>query len=74
MELNATSPAQYSLSLWITGDTGGQPIYDGDVRVALDVAPARIFPSGREPHSRMGIAYFPLVWRVPATKQASLTE
>jgi hypothetical protein len=38
------------------------------------VAPARIFPSGREPHSRMGIAYFPLVWRVPATKQASLTE
>jgi lipopolysaccharide transport system ATP-binding protein len=67
-------PAQYSLSLWITGDTGGQPIYDGDVRVALDVAPARIFPSGREPHSRMGIAYFPLVWRVPATKQASLTE
>jgi homopolymeric O-antigen transport system ATP-binding protein len=57
-------PAQYSLSLWITGETG-QPIYDGDVRLALDVEPAQIFPSGREPSSRLGIAYFPLVWRIP---------
>jgi lipopolysaccharide transport system ATP-binding protein len=67
-------PTQYSLSFWITGDTGGQPVYDGDVRVALDVEPARIFASGREPHSRMGIAYFPLVWRVPENKQASLAK
>ena len=62
-------PAQYSLSLWITGDTGGQPIYDGDVRVALDVEPTSLFPSGQAPDSRMGITYFPLVWRVPAAKR-----
>jgi lipopolysaccharide transport system ATP-binding protein len=60
-------PARYSLSLWISGETG-QPIYDGDVRLALDVEPARIFPSGREPSSRLGIVYFPMVWRVPSAK------
>ncbi len=64
-------PAQYSLSLWISGETG-QPIHDGDVRLALDVEPARIFPSGREPGSHLGIAYFPLVWRVPAAEQVKL--
>jgi len=57
-------PAQYYLSLWIT-EPGGKPIYDGDVRVVLEVEPANIYASGRTPTSRHGIAYFPQRWSVP---------
>ena len=60
-------PARYYLSLWITGESG-QPIYDGDIRVALQVEPANIFRSGRLPDSRSGIVFFPQHWRVPEAK------
>jgi hypothetical protein len=57
-------PGRYSLSLWITAQ-GGTPVYDGDVRTALQVEPANIYPSGRMPESRHGIIYFPQRWTVP---------
>lgn len=57
-------PAQYYLSLWIT-ELGGTPIYDGDVRVVLEVEPANIYASGRTPTSRHGIAFFPQRWSIP---------
>jgi len=57
-------PAQYYLSLWIT-ELGGTPIYDGDVRAVLEVEPANIYPSGRTPTSRQGIAFFPQKWIAP---------
>jgi len=57
-------PARYTLSLWATGD-GGQPVYDGDVRVALDVEPANIYPSGARPDARQGIIFIPQRWRIP---------
>jgi lipopolysaccharide transport system ATP-binding protein len=60
-------PARYYLSLWITDPTG-QPVYDGDVRAALDVDPANIYRSGRKPDSRQGIVYFPQRWRVPEAR------
>jgi lipopolysaccharide transport system ATP-binding protein len=58
-------PARYLLSLWITAESG-TPVYDGDVRVALDVEPADIFQSGRMPDSRYGLVFFPQRWIVPA--------
>ena len=66
-------PSRYSLSLWITGPIGGQPIYDGDVRTVLEVEPANIFPSGLEASSRMGITYFPQLWRFRETKHTILS-
>ncbi len=57
-------PAQYYLSLWIT-ELGGNPVYDGDARVTLEVEPANIYASGRMPASRHGIAFFPQRWIVP---------
>lgn len=59
-------PARYYLSLWIT-HLGGQPVYDGDVRVILEVEPGNIYRSGRMPEGRFGIVYFPLRWSVPQT-------
>jgi lipopolysaccharide transport system ATP-binding protein len=65
-------PSRYSLSLWITGPDGGQPIYDGDLRTVLELEPANIFSSGREPNSRMGITYLPQLWRFSETKHTVL--
>jgi lipopolysaccharide transport system ATP-binding protein len=67
-------PTRYSLSLWITGPIGGQPIYDGDVRTVLEVQPAAIFLSGQEPNSAMGITYFSQVWSPPKAKYAIFRE
>lgn len=57
-------PAQYLLSLWIT-EGGGQTVYDGDVRVMLDVEPGNIYRSGQMPDSRFGIVRFPQQWKAP---------
>ena len=57
-------PGQYYLSLWIT-EQGGTPVYDGDVRVKLEVEPANIYASGRRPTSGQGIVFFPQRWRLP---------
>ena len=66
LEINSLTlvPARYSLSLWVTG-VGGQPVYDGDVRAALDIEVADVYGSGTELSSRAGIVYFPQRWRVP---------
>lgn len=56
-------PGQYSLSLWITGSTG-KPIYDGDVRVSLEVEVKDVYGAGRMLDSRFGLVYFPQRWRV----------
>ena len=56
-------PAQYQLSLWITGH-GGALVYDGDLRVALDVEVTDVYRSGRMLDSRFGLVYFPQRWRV----------
>lgn len=57
-------PARYTLSLWITG-MDGTPVYDGDVRVALDVEASDVYGSGRMLDSRNGIVYFPQRWKMP---------
>lgn len=57
-------PGSYTLSLWIT-ELGGLPVYDGDARAMLDVEASDIYRSGSLPHSRQGIVFFPLRWRVP---------
>jgi lipopolysaccharide transport system ATP-binding protein len=59
-------PGQYSLSLWITGPTGGKPVYDGDVRALLEIDVADVYNSGRMLDSRFGLVYFPQRWIVPA--------
>jgi len=59
-------PGRYYLSLWITG-LEGNPIYDGDVRTALQVEVADVCGSGRELSSRNGIVYFPQRWELPQT-------
>ncbi len=57
-------PGRYWFSLWVTG-TGGTPVYDGDVRVPLDVEVSNVYDSGRILDSRNGIVYFPQRWNVP---------
>jgi lipopolysaccharide transport system ATP-binding protein len=59
-------PARYYLSLWITG-ADGEPVHDGDARVTLKVEPADVFRSGRLPHSRQGIMFFPQQWTPPVS-------
>jgi len=59
-------PGRYYMSLWITG-LEGNPIYDGDVRTALQVEVADVCGSGRELSSRNGIVYFPQRWELPQT-------
>jgi lipopolysaccharide transport system ATP-binding protein len=56
-------PGRYTLSLWITAP-GGHPIYDGDVRTALEVEVADVYRSGRTLDSRLGVVYFPHRWKV----------
>lgn len=56
-------PGRYTLSLWITG-MSGKPVYDGDVRVALDVEASNIYGSSRTLDSRHGIVYFPQRWKI----------
>jgi len=58
-------PGQYLLSLWITGATGGKPVYDGDVRVLLEIDVSDVYSSGRMLDSRFGLVYFPQRWKVP---------
>jgi lipopolysaccharide transport system ATP-binding protein len=64
-------PAHYYFSLWIT-ETGGQPVYDGDVRAVLEVEPGNIYRSGRLPESRFGIMHFRQRWAIPKTNASSL--
>lgn len=59
-------PGQYSLSLWITG-RGGAPVYDGDVRVMLEVDVADVYGSGRVMTTQNGIVYFPQRWGLPTS-------
>jgi lipopolysaccharide transport system ATP-binding protein len=54
---------RYTFSLWITAH-GGKPVYDGDVRVGLDVELTDIYKSGQMLDSRFGLMYFPQRWRV----------
>lgn len=54
---------RYTFSLWITGH-GGKPVYDGDVRVQLEVEITDIYKSGTMLDSRFGLMYFPQRWRV----------
>lgn len=56
-------PGQYSLSLWITAYLG-KPVYDGDVRVSLEVEVKDVYGAGRMLDSRFGLIYFPQRWRV----------
>ena len=56
-------PARYYFSLWLTG-RGGKPVYDGDVRVALEIGVADVYGAGRELDGRLGVVYFPQRWRV----------
>jgi ABC-type thiamine transport system ATPase subunit len=56
-------PGQYSFSLWISGHQG-KHIYDGDVRVRLDVEVADVYRSGHMLDSRRGLVYFPQRWKV----------
>ena len=56
-------PGQYSLSLWITGHWG-KPVYDGDVRVSLEVEVKDVYGAGQMLDSRFGLVYFPQRWRV----------
>jgi len=55
-------PGSYAVSLWITG-AGGKPVYDGDVRAALEVEAADVYRSGRLLSSRYGLVYFPQRWK-----------
>jgi hypothetical protein len=54
---------RYGLSFWATSPSG-IPIYDGDVRAALDLEQADVYGSGRALDSRFGIAYFRQRWTV----------
>jgi hypothetical protein len=56
---------QYTISLWITG-AGGKPVYDGDVRAALEVEAADVYRSGRLLNGKSGIVYFPQRWKIQA--------
>lgn len=56
-------PGAYSISLWITG-AGGKPVYDGDVRIALEIEAADVYRSGRMLDSTHGLVYFPQRWKV----------
>jgi lipopolysaccharide transport system ATP-binding protein len=56
-------PGSYSIALWITGP-GGKPVYDGDVRTALEVEVADVYRSGRMLDSTHGLVYFPQRWKV----------
>ena len=57
-------PGRYPFSLWITGHWG-QPVYDGDVRGAIELEVTDVYKSGRMLDGRYGIVYFPHRWRVP---------
>jgi lipopolysaccharide transport system ATP-binding protein len=56
-------PGRYTWSFWATG-RGGNPVYDGDVRAALEVEVADVYKSGRTLDSRLGLVYFPHRWNV----------
>jgi lipopolysaccharide transport system ATP-binding protein len=58
-------PGHYSIALWITG-AGGRPVYDGDVRTALDIEEADVYRSGRMLNSKLGLVYFPQRWKIQA--------
>jgi len=59
------------LSLWITE---GEVVYDGEVRVTLEVEPGNIYRSGKMPDSRFGIVHFPQCWRVPQALSSSISS
>jgi lipopolysaccharide transport system ATP-binding protein len=60
-------PGHYSFSLWITA-MGGNPVYDGDVHVPLEVDVADVYGSGRVLDSRFGLVYFPQRWKMPSSR------
>lgn len=56
-------PGQYAFSLWITGQSG-KTVYDGDVRVSLEVEVSDVYKSGRMLDSRYGLVFFPQRWKI----------
>ena len=57
-------PDRYSLVFTLDGGAEGR-VWDGDVRVFLDVEPSGAYGTARRLSSRFGVVYFPQRWHVP---------
>ncbi len=60
-------PSKYTISLWITDDSG-IVVYDNvEQGITLEVETANIYRSGKDIDSRSGIVFFPQKWNLAGT-------